>query len=131
MPKFLEDKLRAEYGNNPHAIYGTMNKIGAMHGNKETQKGKQMEKKHEHKMSHMIIRMHEDGGHTVEHHMHPKSSGKSMAFMEHSEPKTHVFGKGEKHKMAAHLAEHLDLPSLSGAGHEESDGSSDGGGELE
>jgi hypothetical protein len=29
MPKFLEDKLRKEYGNNPHAIYGTMNKIGA------------------------------------------------------------------------------------------------------
>ena len=46
MPKFLEDKLRKEYGNNPHAIYGTMNKIGAMHGNKETAKGVQMEKKH-------------------------------------------------------------------------------------
>lgn len=30
MPKFLEDKLKAEYGNNPRAIYGTMNKIGAM-----------------------------------------------------------------------------------------------------
>ena len=25
MPAFLERKLRAEYGNNPHAIYGTMN----------------------------------------------------------------------------------------------------------
>ena len=46
MPKFLEDKLRAEYGNNPHAIYGTMNKIGAMHGNKETAKGRAMEAKH-------------------------------------------------------------------------------------
>lgn len=46
MPKFLEDKLRAEYGNNPHAIYGTMNKIGAMHGNKETAKGREMEAKH-------------------------------------------------------------------------------------
>ncbi len=46
MPKFLEDKLRAEYGDNAHAIYGTMNKIGAMRGNKETAKGRQMEKKH-------------------------------------------------------------------------------------
>jgi hypothetical protein len=47
MPKFLEEKLRAEYGNNPSAIYGTMNKIGAMHGNKETEKGRAMEAKHE------------------------------------------------------------------------------------
>ena len=51
MPKFLEDKLRAEYGNNPHAIYGTMNKIGAMRGNKETAKGKRMEKKHAEKQA--------------------------------------------------------------------------------
>ena len=46
MPKFLEDKLRAEYGNNPRAIYGTMNKLGAMRGSKETAKGKAMERKH-------------------------------------------------------------------------------------
>ena len=46
MPKFLEDKLSAEYGNNPHAIYGTMNAIGAMRGNKETAKGRAMEQKH-------------------------------------------------------------------------------------
>ena len=46
MPKFLEKKLRAEYGNNPAAIYGTMNKIGAMHGNKETAKGAQMQRQH-------------------------------------------------------------------------------------
>lgn len=52
MPKFLEDKLRAEYGDNPHAIYGTMNKIGAMKGNKETAKGRAMEAKHERDMSH-------------------------------------------------------------------------------
>lgn len=50
MPKFLEDKLRAEYGNNKSAIYGTMNKIGAMHGNKETAKGRSMEAKHERDM---------------------------------------------------------------------------------
>jgi hypothetical protein len=46
MPAFLEDKLKAEYGNNPHAIYGTLNKIGAMRGNKETAKGRAMEAKH-------------------------------------------------------------------------------------
>lgn len=46
MPKFLEERLKKEYGNNPHAIYGTLNKIGAMHGNKETKKGEEMERKH-------------------------------------------------------------------------------------
>lgn len=46
MPAFLEHKLKAEYGDNPHAIYGTMNSIGAMHGNKITAKGRAMEKKH-------------------------------------------------------------------------------------
>lgn len=49
-PKFLEDKLRKEYGNNPKAIYGTMNKIGAMKGSKETPKGKTMEKQHKAKV---------------------------------------------------------------------------------
>lgn len=46
MPKFLEDKLKAEYPNNPHAVYGTLNAIGAMHGNKETAKGAAMQAKH-------------------------------------------------------------------------------------
>lgn len=50
MPKFLEDKLRAEYGNNPRAIYGTMNNIGAMRGNKETAKGARMQAKHDRDM---------------------------------------------------------------------------------
>ena len=43
MPRFLEKKLEREYPNNPHAVYGTMNKLGAMHGNKETKKGERME----------------------------------------------------------------------------------------
>ena len=46
MPAFLEQKLKAEYPNNPGAVYGTMNAIGAMHGNKETAKGRQMQAKH-------------------------------------------------------------------------------------
>ena len=47
MPKFLEDKLKKTYPNNPSAVFGTMNKIGAMHGNKETELGREMTKKHE------------------------------------------------------------------------------------
>lgn len=50
MPDFLEKKLRAEYGDNPHAIYGTMNAIGAMSGNRLTQKGREMESKHDAKV---------------------------------------------------------------------------------
>lgn len=51
MPAFLEAKLRKQYGDNPKAIYGTMNKVGAMRGNKETPKGKRMQAKHEKKMN--------------------------------------------------------------------------------
>ncbi len=47
MPKFLEDKLKAQYPGDDNAVYGTMNKIGAMHGNKETAKGKAMQAKHD------------------------------------------------------------------------------------
>lgn len=47
MPKFLEKKLKAEYGADSSIPFAIMNKIGAMHGNKETAKGKEMEKKHE------------------------------------------------------------------------------------
>ena len=46
MPRFLESKLKREYPNNPHAVYGTLNKLGAMKGNKETKKGVRMESKH-------------------------------------------------------------------------------------
>ncbi len=46
MPKFLEDKLKREYPNNPSAVYGTMNSIGAMYGSRETAKGKAMDAKH-------------------------------------------------------------------------------------
>jgi hypothetical protein len=46
MLKFLEQKLKAEYPNNPSAVNGTLNSIGAMKGNKETPKGHSMEAKH-------------------------------------------------------------------------------------
>ena len=46
MPKFLEEKLKREYGANSKIPYMVMNKIGAMRGNKETAKGREMERKH-------------------------------------------------------------------------------------
>lgn len=47
MPRFLEAKLKKEYPHNPRAVFGTMNAIGAMKGNKETPKGAAMEAKHD------------------------------------------------------------------------------------
>ena len=40
----VESKLKKEYGSNKGAIYGTLNKIGMMRGNKVTAKGKQKAK---------------------------------------------------------------------------------------
>jgi hypothetical protein len=53
MPKFLEDRLKREAaakgfsGKKAAAyVYGTMNNLGAMRGNKETAKGARMQAKH-------------------------------------------------------------------------------------
>jgi hypothetical protein len=53
IPKFLEDKLRKEAAakgfkgeHADHYVYGAMNNLGAMAGNKETSKGRAMEQKH-------------------------------------------------------------------------------------
>lgn len=46
MPKFLERKLKSEYGAKSDVPYKVMNSIGAMKGNKETEKGRNMEKRH-------------------------------------------------------------------------------------
>ncbi len=35
----VESRLKARYGSNKGAIYGTLNKIGLMHGSKPTAKG--------------------------------------------------------------------------------------------
>jgi hypothetical protein len=59
MPKFLEDQLKAEYGKDSAVPYKIMNKVGAMHGNKETAKGRAMERKHV-----RDTRPHIDRGHT-------------------------------------------------------------------
>lgn len=52
MPKFIERKLKAEYPGNLRAVYGTLNAIGAMRGNKETPKGAAMQVKHDAKIGH-------------------------------------------------------------------------------
>ena len=46
-PAFLEQKLKREYPNNPSAVYGTLNAIGAMRGNQETAKGRALQAKHD------------------------------------------------------------------------------------
>ena len=56
MPEFLERKLKKEYGNNPRAIYGTMNNLGFMHGNKTTKKGEKAEEKHETKLKRSAVK---------------------------------------------------------------------------
>ncbi len=46
MPNFLIAKLKKEYPHNDSAVYGTLNNLGFMKGNKETAKGKAADKKH-------------------------------------------------------------------------------------
>ena len=46
MPKFLEKKLKKQYGKDSDIPYKIMNARGFMHGSKETAKGKEAEKKH-------------------------------------------------------------------------------------
>jgi len=53
MPKFLEDKLKAAAAEKgfkgkraDRYVYGTLNNLGAMRGNKETAKGARMDAKH-------------------------------------------------------------------------------------
>lgn len=67
MPKFLEEKLEKEYPGNSHAVFGTMNRIGAMKGSKETKKGKAMEKKHE--IAQKMVR-HKGEKHAYVTHLH-------------------------------------------------------------
>ena len=120
MPKFLEDKLKREYGENSAIPYKVMNKLGAMRGSKETEKGREMESKHEadmkkpkmttvEPMREMRIEIHRGPknkvtGFTVHHHMMPKAT-KSMAFSENT-THSHPFGAGEHEAMMDHVHEH-------------------------
>ena len=54
MPKALIAEMKRGYGGSNlseeeinHRVYGALNKMGAMHGNKETPKGETMENKYE------------------------------------------------------------------------------------
>jgi len=54
VPEFLKKKLKAQAEEKGYSgdradkyVYGTMNKMGAMHGSEETAKGRAMQKKHE------------------------------------------------------------------------------------
>lgn len=53
MPAFLEERLKREASRKGYSgrraaryVFGAMNNIGAMHGNRETRKGKRMAAKH-------------------------------------------------------------------------------------
>ena len=81
MPKFLEKKLKTEASakgmsgrTTDRYVYGAMNNMGAMHGNKETAKGARMDAKH--------ARDEKAGTASDQHparnlgaHLHPKGSG--------------------------------------------------------
>lgn len=47
MPKFLEKKLKEEYGSKSDIPYKVMNAKGYMRGSKETAKGEALQTKHE------------------------------------------------------------------------------------
>ena len=47
MPAFLEKKLKSEYGAKSSIPYKIMNKMGVIRGNKETQKGRNLDRKHQ------------------------------------------------------------------------------------
>jgi hypothetical protein len=138
MPKFLETKLKKEYGEKSAVPFKVMNAIGAMRGSKETAKGRAMEEKHEAKMkteapmpmSSMRIEVHHGPkmkvtGHTVHHEMMPKPSKGSMAFSENT---SHSFpfdanGKSSSHgDMMDHIAEHLGMDGSGGKAEAEDEG---------
>jgi hypothetical protein len=150
MPKFLEAKLKREYGEKSAIPYKVMNSIGAMKGNKETAKGAAMEEKHEadmkpakvsaEPMREMRIEIHrgpkkEVTGFTVHHHMVPKPHGKSSAFYEDTNV-SHPFAAGDHGAMMAHVNQHMKgqigAPGgaqMASADHEEPDGD-EGGDEV-
>lgn len=63
MPRFLEQKLRAEYGAHSAIPYKVMNARGYMRGNKETAAGRALQAKHN-----------RDAGLKASHASHPNAS---------------------------------------------------------
>jgi hypothetical protein len=135
MPKFLERKLKQEYGEKSAIPYKVMNTMGVMRGNQETAKGREMEAEHERDKGEkdtmkkqpampaksemprrMEVEIHRGPGKavtgfTVRHHMMPKPT-KSPAF---SEDTTHEYpfdakGQSATHgDMMEHMADHLGM----------------------
>jgi hypothetical protein len=158
MPRFLESALRHEAAKKGFTgkradryVFGAMNNLGAVRGNKETAKGREMEKKHmadtkmESSMKKTPFRMthithHPDGSHTVEHEPHTKM-GKGGAFIERPESTSYSAPDGKQlvAKMTKHLGigaapspktEEAELePSEPTGGHEEGEYESDEEGE--
>jgi len=56
MPKFLERKLKREYGEKSDIPYKVMNKIGAMKGSRVTTRGKEMERKRSSKVASKMLK---------------------------------------------------------------------------
>jgi hypothetical protein len=114
MPKFLETKLKREYGENSAIPYKVMNSLGAMKGNKETAKGREMESKHEKdtKMkktamppfAHTHIEHHPDGSHTVTHMGQESPASKGGAF---SKQESTSYAAPNHAALMSKLAEHL------------------------
>lgn len=80
MPKFLEKALEAQAAKKGFSgrradryVYGAMNNLGAMKGNKETPKGARMQAKHERDYSQKRSR---SDSHIVKSHLHPYHRGK-------------------------------------------------------
>ena len=80
MPKFLEEKLKKEYGAKSKIPFMVMNKIGAMRGSKITAKGRAMEKKHARDTGHKsTARIKGMGGEVRRPATRSKHQGKSFA----------------------------------------------------
>lgn len=141
MPQFLENALRHEGRKKgltgehlERYVYGGMNSVGAMHGNKETAKGREMEKKHmakeeaaadgaPHNIREMRIEVMrgkgKDGkpgaitGHIVHHHhMETRSKGGAFVTSEHEQHPFSADGapvNGEGDGLVDHVARHLGL----------------------
>jgi hypothetical protein len=78
MPKALEEKLKKRYGKDSKIPYKIMNKMGFMHGSKETAKGRKAEKKHEAKV-HSRSRIRGLGGEVKRPATRSSQQGKSFA----------------------------------------------------
>ena len=79
MPKFLEKRLKKEYGAKSGIPYAIMNRLGYMHGSKETKKGARAEEKHEKDKGHSRVKIRGLGGEVKRPATRSRRQGKSFA----------------------------------------------------